>query len=114
MAVRTVDPLGKGKIANDGDLKLAGRKSFEKFDDSHWRGHPRRERKPEFKEGRYPPLDVPACLSFLLMWVVTRIGAEEKELPTDKSQRGFRSTLDRMSSHHPTIDQHQGGCLRTS
>ncbi len=24
-------------------------------------GHPRRERKPEFKEGRYPPLDEPAC-----------------------------------------------------
>ena len=24
-------------------------------------GHPRREGKPEFKEGRYPPLDEPAC-----------------------------------------------------
>jgi hypothetical protein len=24
-------------------------------------GHPRRGRKPEFKEGRYPPLDEPAC-----------------------------------------------------
>ena len=23
--------------------------------------HPRREWKPEFKEGRYPPLDVPSC-----------------------------------------------------
>ena len=25
-------------------------------------GHPRRGGKPEFKEGRYPPLDVPACV----------------------------------------------------
>jgi hypothetical protein len=24
-------------------------------------GHPRRGRKPEFKEGRYPPLDEPTC-----------------------------------------------------
>jgi hypothetical protein len=30
-------------------------------------GHPRREWKPEFKEGRYPPLDVPACSLLFLV-----------------------------------------------
>ena len=27
-------------------------------------GHPRRGGKPEFKEGRYPPLDVPSCSDY--------------------------------------------------
>ena len=30
-------------------------------------GHPRRGRKPEFKQGRYPPLDVPACSPVFLI-----------------------------------------------
>jgi len=46
-------------------------KSLDTFSDERI-GHPRRGGKPEFKEGRCPPLDEPACCaSCLWCWLLT-------------------------------------------
>jgi hypothetical protein len=44
-------------------------------------GHPRRGRKLEFKEGRYPPLDVPACslISFSMSHAEMRLPSRREK-----------------------------------
>jgi hypothetical protein len=42
-------------------------------------GHPRRERKPEFKEGRYPPLDVPSCCALGFCGLLLRAAEGEPQ-----------------------------------
>jgi hypothetical protein len=45
-------------------------------------GHPRRERKPEFKEGRCPPLDVPTCSPLSIsVWSRLKFGVGPKKSP---------------------------------
>ena len=45
---------------------VAGRDGAEVASEVERIGHPRRGGKPEFKEGRYPPLDAPACSHWCL------------------------------------------------